>query len=81
MLKLKCIRASIGTKRYPTRPSYNGVYNPNNYFINTGDVMNIIDMKIDGNDVVCQIGGCFTNGIPTSVLNGRWFVYDGAYFE
>jgi hypothetical protein len=73
---------TISPNRYPTRPSVNGTYNPSTYFINTDDVVVISDIKAasDGN-VVCQIADCLTDGVSSSVLNGRWFVYDKDNFE
>ena len=81
-MRLTMTVPTISPNRYPTRPSVNGTYNPNTYFINTGDVVVISDIKAasDGN-VVCQIADCLTDGVSSSVLNGRWFVYDKNNFN
>ena len=81
-MRLTMTVPTISPNRYPTRPSVNGTYNPNTYFINTGDVVVISDIKAasDGN-VVCQIADCLTDGVSSSVLNGRWFVYDKNNFS
>jgi hypothetical protein len=81
-MRLTMTVPTISPNRYPTRPSVNGTYNPNTYFINTGDVVVISDIKAasDGN-VVCQIADCLTDGVSSSVLNGRWFVYDKDNFN
>ena len=81
MLKMRCTNYTISPNRYPTRATYNGSYNPNTYFINVGDVMQITDMKVHSGNVVCQIGTIFnTDGSTTNILNGRWFVFDKDYF-
>lgn len=81
MLRMKCIKHTISPDRYPTRPTFNGAYNPNTFFINIGDIMDISDMKVSGSNVVCNISNTFSDGSSTPVLNNRWFVFDKDYFE
>lgn len=82
MFCMKCIKHTMGVDRYPTRATYNGPYNPNTYFINVGDIMEITDMMPDDGEVICKIGTIYSpNGTTTNVLNGRWFMFDKDYFE
>jgi len=82
MLTMKCVKHTISPNRYPTRATYDGSYNPSTYFINVGDYVEITDMKPHNGDIICQIGTTRNaDGTSTSVLSGRWFMYDKDYFD
>lgn len=81
-MRTKLILPSMSNGHYPTRSTYNGAYNPNGYYLDPNDSIEIIDMKIDGSDIVCQIGNVYkSNGTTSTALSGRWFCYDKNNFD
>lgn len=80
-MMIECTQASMQNGFYPTRPSKDASYDPNDYFIAPGDILKLQDIKAgtDGN-VICHVKYSLVfNRLED--LSNRWFVYDKDYFN